>query len=434
MVGVGSMGMLFGFYFMKFSTDVLLIAPVVMGLLVGVFGRIWDAISDPIAGYLSDRSSAKQGRRRAWMYASALPIFVATVMLWAPPTIVSGAMLAVWMAFALIVYETANTAFLVPYGALGMELTSTYHERTRLFGYRHVIAAVGSGVGLGCVYLLRTSDDPRATALFLSLIGGFLTAGIILFSTNRLVERAGFQGRGAGSVRAAFTDVFRNPHGRLILLVYAIETFGTASLSILAPYVMQYVIKAPQYTELFVGFYFVPQFAFTPMWVWVARRVGKKAIWLFSMTVQTIAFLMMFFIFEGGYVMIFAIVFLLGLGGGAGAVVAPSIQADVIDYDEYLTGERKEGAYVAIWNLVRKGAAGVSVMATGVVLQMVGYEPNAEQSEATKTAMIALISLLPAAGYGVGAILFARFRLNEREHRAIVLELEARRGVLDPQK
>ncbi len=427
MVSLQFMGILFFIYLMKYSTDVLLIAPGVMGVLLLV-GRGWDAISDPLAGYWSDRSTARRGRRRSWMLASALPIFVSSVMLWSPPTAFGPTALVVWMGSSLLLYETAYTAFYVPWGALGMELTSHHHERTRLFGYRHVIAAFGSALGVGGFWLLRTSEQPRELALVLSLCGGAAIAATILYSVARLEERPDFQGRGAVGIRAAFADVLRNKHGRLLFFVFAVETFGSASIAMLAPYVMQYVVKAPGLTEVFILCYFVPQFALTPIWVRLSRRVGKKRLWLFSMAAQTLGYVAMFFVAEGAYVTLFLVVFLLGLGGGCGAVVGPSIQADVIDYDEYLTGERKEGAYVAIWNFIRKAAGALTAGLTGIVLQLVEYEPNAvDQSEATKTAMLALMGLLPAGCYAIGTLVFSFFSLNEKEHAKVIAVLDERR-------
>jgi GPH family glycoside/pentoside/hexuronide:cation symporter len=428
MVGIQFMWMMFGIYFMKYSTDVLLVAPAVIGGLFLV-ARVWDAISDPLAGYLSDRSNSKRGRRRSWMYASALPILASTVMLWAPPTFVTSSTQVIWIGLALLLYETAYTAFFVPWGALGMELTSLYHERTRLFGYRHVIAAGGSALGLGGVWLLRTAEDPRAMALALSLVGGAVVAGLIFYSASRLPERAEYQGRGAVDIRRAFGDVLRNKHGRLLFFVFAIENLGSASIGMLAPYVMQYVVNRPDLTEAFILVYFVPQFALTPIWIRLSRRFGKKRMWLFAMAAMTVAYAMMYLIGHESYLLIFSVVFLLGLGGGCGAVVGPSIQADVIDYDEYLTGERKEGAYVAIWNFIRKLAAALTAGLTGIVLQYVGYVPNVEdQTQETKDAMLALIGLLPAACYFVGTIVFSFFGLNEKEHASVVAALLERRA------
>ena len=184
MIGMNAIGILASIYLMKYCTDVLLMAPVAIGMILGL-GRVWDAVSDPMAGYLSDNSKARRGRRRAWMYASALPILGATMMLWAPPALLTEATLILWVGFAYILYETASTAFWVPYGALGMELTPDYHDRTRLFAYRHILGAVGLGVGLGLVWLLRTASEPRSMALAVSFAGGVFVAGLLFAGIDR---------------------------------------------------------------------------------------------------------------------------------------------------------------------------------------------------------------------------------------------------------
>ncbi len=424
-VGVGFLGMLFGVYLMKYSTDVLLIAPAAMGAIFAV-GRLWDAASDPLAGFLSDRSTARRGRRRAWMAAAALPMLAGTVMVWSPPPGLEGLGLILWMGLAMLAWETASTVFFVPHGALGMELSRSHHERTRVFGWRHAIAAVGSAVGLAGIYLLRTSESPRFTALALALLGGGATAAMILFAAARLPERSDHQGRGAARIDKAILDVFRNPHARLLLFVYGIETFGAAAIGMLAPFVLQYVVGRPDQTEVFIAAYFIPQFVLTPLWIALSRRVGKKRLWLFSMVCQTLAFAGLFLVPAGSTFIIFGLALLVGVGGGCAAVVAPSIQADVIDYDELRTGERKEGAYLAVWNLVRKGSAALTPILAGVVLEATGYVPDADQNETTVFAMRALIGLLPASCYVIGTLIFLRFALGEREHAAVRAALDAR--------
>ena len=425
-LGMGLLFMPLSIWLFKFSTDVLLIAPAAMGTILFV-GRFWDAISDPVAGYLSDRSTARAGRRRSWMMAFAIPLGVSTILVWSPPWFIDGAVLIVWVAVALVIYETAATGVLVPYGALGMELTDQYHERTRLFGFRHVAMAMGSILGLGAVFLMRTGENPRLTAFVVSTITGVIVATTVLLAAKRLPERSDYRGRGAIDIRKSFTDVLRNPHGRLLFIVYGVETFGAASIAMLAPYIMQYVVHAPDLNEVFILTYFVPQFALTPIWIRLAKRFSKKNLWLFSMMCLAVGYCSIFFVGEGSFTLLFVIIFLLGLGGGCGSVIAPSIQADVIDYDEYLTGERKEGAYTAIWNFIRKAAGGISAIITGWALQYAGYVPNAEdQSERVITVLLALIGLLPAFCYAIGTVLFFRFSLNEAEHDRIVRELRER--------
>ncbi len=433
-VGVSCAFFLTTIYLIKFATDVLLIAPAVMGALFGL-SRVWDAISDPLAGYLSDRTRTRLGRRRPWMLASALPIGVTFVMLWAPPAGLAGPSLVVWMGLALFLFFTATTAFGVPHEALGAELSKDHHDRTRIFAIRFVIGTLGTFLSLGALSLMSTEGVTvgeaeraglRSTALYLALSIGLGSAVLIAFSSLRMRERAEHQGRGGTRMGRAFGDVFRNPHARLLLVVFLIENLGTAAIGMLVPYVTQYIVKAPEVTSVILLLYFVPAVLFVPLWIPLSRRLGKKRLWIFSMSAMTFAFTGLFFVGEGYVALLGALGLIGGVGGGCGAVVGPSIKADVIDYDELVTGERKEGSYFAVWNFVRKSAFGLTAMLTGFALQASGFQPNVEQTEQAKLAMSVLIGLVPGFCYGAGTLLFLRFGLNEREHAAVRAELDAR--------
>ncbi len=433
-VGFRLMGLLFGTYLMKFATDVLLIAPAVMGSLIAA-SRLWDAISDPLAGYFSDRTQSRFGRRRIWLYCSAVPMGIGLIMLWSPPTVLEGVQLVAWMALALWIYETASTAFFVPHGALGAELTPNYHERTRFFGYVHMIGALGSVGGLLFLYILTDAEDKRAMAMTLSMIAGISVTSLVLISTYYLPERADFQGRATSNPFKSMVDIVRNPHAVLLLVVIGIETFGAASIGLLVPYMVDYVIPEELipfsiaiYMPALLATYTVPQIAFAPVWIKLGRVIGKKRLWGMSLWATAGIFIGFYFSLDMP-ILIWILSFLLGVVSGVGSVVYPSIQADGIDYDEYLTGERKEGVYLAALNLVRKSAASVTAFITGIVLQTVGFEPNVEQSLATQEALRALFALLPAACYIFGAIAFLRFTLTEDEHERIRDAIEARRNV-----
>lgn len=425
--GIGLVGLVFGMYIVKYSTDVLLIAPGVMGILIAA-SRIWDAVTDPAAGYLSDRTHSRFGRRRSWMAISALPLGLAVVMLWSPPTAASGTLLVLWMATALLAYETAQTAFLIPYGALGVELTQDYHERTRLFGYRHIFAAAGTIAGLTAFWFLTGAEDQRRVAFALALGSGGLLAVVILYATWRMRERSEYQGRGGVRIRQSFTDVVRNPHARLLLLIFGIDTFGAAAILMLIPFFTEYVLHDRNLATPMLACYLVPSFLLTPLWITIAHRISKKKLWLGSMAVTSIAFFSQSFITEETLILCWIIPFVLGVAAGCGAVVAPAITADVIDYDEYLTFERKEGAYLAVWNFVRKCASAVMPVLALQLLDFSGYLPGSEQNESTKLILRVLVGVFPACCFAIGLLLFMRFRFNEREYAEVRLELNRRRA------
>ena len=125
-------------------------------------------------------------------------------------------------------------------------------------------------------------------------------------------------------------------------------------------------------------------------------------------------------------VWIFVMAFFAGLANGCGGTLGPSVQGDVIDFDEHQTGERKEGAYFAAWNFVQKSALGLMLLLTGFVLEYSGFVPNQEQTQEVKLAMVTLYGLFPLVCYAIGAWMFTKFSLDEETHAKIRADLDAR--------
>jgi GPH family glycoside/pentoside/hexuronide:cation symporter len=198
-------------WLLKFTSDELLLAPAAMGTAILV-ARLWDAVSDPMAGHWSDRTHSRFGRRRSWILLSSPLMAITLVMVWSPPASLQGLALLLWVAAGLILWETASTAFYVPYHALGLELTRDYHERTRLFVWRHMVTMLGYAASLGLLEVLRRAEAPRDTAFTTSLVSGLALALIVAGCTLGIHEPADHQGRGGVNIRSAFRDVLRNPH------------------------------------------------------------------------------------------------------------------------------------------------------------------------------------------------------------------------------
>ena len=433
-LGAGYMYLLIGLYVMKFSTDVLLISPLVMGLIFSA-SRVWDAVSDPLVGYLSDRTRSRFGRRRTWMAASVLPICATFVMIFAPPTGLTGGALVAWMAVAIIGFYSVMTGFFVPHLSLGAELSSNYHERSRLFGYRHGFYTFGSIFCLATMQLLIGAetegvDAARERALDLSLPACAFMALVIVFAVARLKERPEFQGRVSPNPLRAFADVWRNRHSRLLIIVTLIENTGSAAIGVLTLYVAQYVVGAPHMAPLVILSYMIPSAFSVPLWIPLSRRVGKVRLWMYSMLGTGFSFGGMFSLpflpEELRLAAMFVFAVFAGLAAGCGGTIGPSVQGDVIDYDEHLTGERKEGSYFAAWNFVYKSALGIMLALTGFILDLSGFVPNQAQTMTTQVWMVGLYGLFPLICYTIGAILFSRFSLDEAAYRKIRAELDAK--------
>ncbi len=425
-IAFGIMGTLFGVYFMKFATDVLLIAPAIIGTILAI-GRFWDGITDPLIGYLSDRTRSPIGRRRIWLFAAAVPMGLSLIGIWSPPEFLEGIALITWMMICLLLYETAQTAFYVPHGALSVELSMDYHERTRLYGLSHMIGIFGVAAGLVSLELMDRAEDKRLFAFQLSMFAATCITVLVIWTTFLLPERTDFQGRSQKNPVQTFLDILRNPHARLLLFVYGIETFGGATLGILAAYAAEYVVKMESLVIILIV-YQLPQFLFAPLWIRLSKLTGKRNLWILGTLISAISFGSLYFAGAGDDFYVYCCCFFAGVGGGAGAVLPPSIQADIVDYDEYLTGERKEGAYLAVWNLVRKIAGSVTAFIVGIALQLSGFEPNVEQSELAQNTIRGLLALMPCLCYLIGAIFLFKFSFNEKEHREVSAVLVERRA------
>ncbi len=433
--GAGYMYLLLSLYVMKFATDILLIAPWIMGLIYSA-SRIWDAVSDPLVGYLSDRTTFKLGRRRTWIMLSAVPIAAGFYMVFAPPVDLSDQGLAIWMAVAIIGFYSAMTLFYVPHLSLGAELSSDYHERSRMFGVRHAAYIIGCIFSLVSLQLLIDEEftdggDVRGLAGDLALIAVIVMFALVLYAVSRLTERPEFQGRVQAGPLQAFRDVWSNPHARLLLVVTFIEHVGSSAIAALTLYVTQYVVGAPAWSALIILAYMIPSSASVPFWVPLSKRWGKIRVWIGGMLLYGVAFGGMFLLpfFDSTTTRLVWIILMAAFAGfanGCGGTMGPSVQGDVIDYDEHVTGERKEGAYYAAWNFVQKGALGVMLLLTGFVLEFSGFVPNTEQTMTVKLSMVTLYGLFPLVCYLVGAYLFTKFKLDEDTHARIRLELDAR--------
>jgi GPH family glycoside/pentoside/hexuronide:cation symporter len=340
------------------------------------------------------------------------------------------------MAAAIIGFYSAMTIFFVPHMALGAELSSDYHERSRLFGLRHAFYTFGSILSLATMYWLITEEfrdggNVRAMAEEYAVYAVAVMSVLVIYAVVNLRERPEFQGRLSSSPTSAFRDVWQNPHARLLIIVTFIENVGSSAIAALTLYVTQYVVGAPQWAPLIIFAYMLPSTASVPMWIPLSRRFGKIRVWMFGMVLTGVSFGGMFFLpfldtVEARLTLIIVMAAFAGLAAGCGGTIGPSIQGDVIDYDEYQTGERKEGSYFAVWNFTYKSALGFMLLLTGFVLEAAGFLPNEPQTMTVQLAMVTLYGLLPLVCYGIGAALFSRFKLNEEVYATIRAELDRR--------
>ena len=430
-VPIAAMSMVFtpfSLYWMKYGTDVLLVAPGALGV-IRFLASLWDAVSDPLVGNLTDRTRTRWGRRRPWIVIGAVPLALTYVLVWSPPASLEGVGLVLWIGVAYLLYETASTAVFVPYQALGFEISEGHHDRTRVFAWQKLIGALGSAGGLLILYLLLSASDKRAMAFDLAVVAGICIAAAMVYAARTVPERDSYQGRGNTSINRAFSDVFRNPHARIFLAASTIEAFGMAIVPGLVMYVLDDVLGDENVIYIILAIYMGLQFGLIPLWVRLSHIVGKKTLWLCGMGVSTLGFAITMMIEPGSYGVMYASIICLAVGLGISTVIAPSVTADIVDADELRTGQRKEGSYAGVMNFIRKLGLSLAAVVAGFGLELSGYDPKAEvQAQSVQTAIVWMAGGIPFFCYAIGAMLFARFGLTTQEHARIQRELAKRRA------
>jgi len=421
------MTLLISTYFMKFSTDVLAVPAATMGGIL-LLSRAWDAVADPLAGYWSDRTRTRLGRRRPWMLAGAAPVAFAFALAWSPPASLSQGALVWWIGAAVLLYFTSLTVCRMPHEALGAELSRDYHERNRVFGVKRAVFGVGALGVFGALWWLGESSDPRRAALWLAAGAGAATLALLLLTAFAVREPVAHLGRGAAKPFAAVRDVLANPHARRLVFVSFLQQVATGTVTTAAAYHTQYVLGDPGAFPILLACFFLASLVSIPLWVRIGRRFDKKPLLVASMIAVGCILGAMFAVGEGDHVLLFSLAAAGGAAAGALDVIMPSLQADVIDWDELRTGERKEGVYFAAWHLAEKMALGVAAGVTGLALSASAFVPNQPQPAAALLAMRLLLSLFPLACFSVGAVLFLNFGLDRAAHARVQRELAATRS------
>ncbi len=262
-----------------------------------------------------------------------------------------------------------------------------------------------------------------------ALLGGvMILSGLIAFYWSREVPPvANEEGLSFGAFIRNLTGTLRNRPFRVIILTFAVMTLGAAVHQPLTLYVFRDWLLMSQQLPTVMFLYLVSIMVSLGIWTRFARRVGKNRAFqvciLWSVVVLSVFPLLradmprqLFYLF----------IFLAGLGAG-GYVLPVSIAADVIDYDELLTGQRREGAFFGLWTLTMKLVAALAIALVGVTLDLIGYVPNQVQSASTLWGLKMLYGPVPAFFLFLSFLVFLRFPLTRESHAEIQRQLQERR-------
>lgn len=410
----------------------------VAGLNIGVAGtillaaKVWDAISDPFMGWLSDRTRSRMGRRRPWLLYGAVPFGLVFFLQWLiPPFGEVG--LIIYYVVMVVLMSTVFTIVAVPYTALTPELTQDYDERTTLNSFRFAFSIGGSLAGL----ILHQT----IVGLFPDQQTGYLVAGLvmgIIFVPPFLWCFAGVRENHVVSVTENSLSIgkqirlgLKNVPYLFVMGIYLCSWLAVQVTASVLPFYITFWLQEPDIQLAMIAAVQGSALVFLFVWNAISARIGKQAIFYIGGGVWIVVQALLFFLQPGQTTLAFVLAVVAGVGVAVAYLVPWSMLPDVMEYDELRTGQRREGFFYGFMVFAQKTGLGLGLFLVGQVLAFQGFNETLDVGQQPDSALLAIrfmIGPMPTVLLIIGMVLVRFYPITREKYREIQAELAARRA------
>jgi GPH family glycoside/pentoside/hexuronide:cation symporter len=447
-IGPGLADNAIGFFLLFYYTKIVQLDPALAGLALMV-GRLWDAVTDPVMGYLSDRTRTRWGRRRPYLLFGALPYGLFFFLLWAPFSSVSGNAAFPVLLLGYLAFSTAATVCQVPFYTLGGELSDDYHQRSSIISFRQSYGVLGILVGGALTPVLVTFfggfayEEPASRDGWLWMAGLFGALSVVGWLLAGLRSRERAQHRitesfasvwqvPAGSLRAA-ARTLRNPHFRVMAATFLITSVSFTTTTATLPFLMDDWLNRAAEMPFVLDILILTMLPLLVVWVRWSRWLGKRRSYMIGLLIMGTLQLQTLWMFVPGRweILLYVYPALFAVGLSCHFVFPWALMPDIIDYDELHSGSRQDGPYFGVMTFLRKSSAAISSQVTGLLLVWIGYDATVEvQPDTTLLGLRLGYAVIPGVAFLAGLLVFTRMSLTEAESSAVRRALYEKRTSL----
>ncbi len=409
-----------------FFVTVLKIEPLLAGSLI-TLSKVYDLVTDPIMGTISDRTRSRWGRRRPYLVSGGLACGITFAMLFSVPDFESQTAVVVYVTSALLLLATAYTIFNVPYLAMPAEMVEGYNDRSVMMSYRVFFIAVATFAATsGWPVLISFLQD----VVELSQRDTYRYAGIIF----GVLIALGMTGAFFGTRNATFTEQVKSTlpftkrmrllvENRPFLLFMGIKLTGLFAFASLLAAKFSFISVVMQ-RPLAIAFIFgvtslIGQLLALPVAVQLAKRYGKVRIIAISAVMMIVFTLTWLLSGPNEPLWVYGTRgFFLGIAGIGTILGAQAIMPDVMEYDYRRTGLRREGVYAGVASFIEKTAFTLSALVIGGFLSYMGFDRNLAPEDQSQTAIWGVMicqTFLPISMYALKLVFLYFYDLDEEK-------------------
>ncbi|HEX5054683.1 MAG TPA: MFS transporter [Planctomycetota bacterium] len=431
-IGLNTVETVLRIYLLIYYTDEVGLQSGLAGLAVGL-GLVWDAVTDPIMGTISDRTRDRFGGRRGYLPPGGLMLALGVWAVFWPPVLDGQSAKFVWLLLSFCALNTGMTVLSVPFMAMAGEMTADPHERATLFGWRFAFANLGAMLAAAMPALFLGAGQRNTAAMGpVSLIAAGLVVASAMcswwvtrglrFLVPPLVRE---------SLRESFRAPLRNAAFRPLLLAYVVATIGIGVNAATALYYYRYWLLLTEAQTQVLLVVFVGVFTLSILgWVRVARTFGKRRPMVFGASVLGLGTTALYLGLEPGSFVAVLVLGGVGLGWLVGCIVLiDTMLTDVLDHDLVRARRLRSGLFFGVWRFASKLARAGAIAFAGLVLQVVGFVPqSAEQRPAVDTALRWLFGPGVGGFFLLAAWILWRYRFDEQKQAQVRRILARRRA------
>jgi len=418
-----------GLYLLNFLTDVALLGAALAGTAIFI-SKFWDAISDPLMGIISDRTKSRWGRRLPYLLFGAFPFGFSFFLVFINPHITNQTLLFLYAIVTYIFLCTAYTVVTIPYLSILPELTKDFNEKTSIVGYKSIFTILGALIAGGALMpVVATFKDKSTGYMAMGAIFGVVAALVTLVPFFTLKKLPMFETEAEHfSIKDTLKLCFKNKPFLNILASYLLVMFAVSILMSMLIYYIIYWLEMPAtYMAPVFLILMITAAIFLPLWVKMGEKIGKKAAYILGMSFLIVGMMITFFVPQDKIYWLYAAVFIVGIGFSTNYVFPHTILPDTIEYDEFLTGKRREGIYYGMFQFIQKFGFALGVFVSGWGIKIAGYVPNVPQSPKTLFGIRLLFGPISAFLVLASLIVLLFYPINAEKYEEILSGIEKRK-------